>query len=168
MPWLAAGRLTRLFNQRLHPTAAADTAGLSVRIDEQPLRVSRQLRAADVRGLAMNPIRLCCIFVVSLTAGCGSVDQDPHWRVGAYRVGQREADLRRDVGPPTQERSVNSTDKDEFCSGTEAVRELMYDMPSQGAAKRVRDLFRMGPISSYGVCIDGAGRIVRTSLIEID
>ena len=93
----------------------------------------------------MNPIRFCCVVcAVSLAAGCISPDQDPHWRVGAYE-GRLEADLRRDVGPPTDERAVASTDKDELCSGTEAVRELTYDIPSQGASKRLRDLLQNGP-----------------------
>ena len=116
----------------------------------------------------MNPIRLSyVVLAVLLTAGCSSPDQDPHWRVGAYE-GRLEADLRRDVGPPTHDRSVIPNDKDEVCSGVEAVRELMYDIPSQGVAKRLRDVFRMRPMSSYIVCINGTGRIGRISYEEID
>lgn len=110
----------------------------------------------------------CALILFALAASCGGKDQDPHWRVSAYRRGQLESDLRREVGPPTRDRSIAVAEKHGPCSGTDAERELTYDIPSRGAAKRLREIFGMSPAFSYVVCVNRTGQIVSVSTVEVD
>jgi hypothetical protein len=112
--------------------------------------------------------RACALILFALAASCGSKDQDPHWRVGAYRPGQLESDLRREVGPPTHERPVDVAEEHGPCRGTDAERELTYDIPSRGVAKCVREMFGMSPYFRYVVCVNRTGQIVGVSTVEVD
>ena len=104
---------------------------------------------------------------LAVAAACGGVDQDPYWKVGSFRDGL-ESDLRRAVGPPTREKRIETAQAHQPCGGTTAERELDYDIPSRGAAKRVRGWLRKGPQFRYVVCVSSAGRIVRIVTEEID
>jgi hypothetical protein len=118
---------------------------------------------------ARHRIRTVLALTVLALAGCGK-GNDPHWRVSAYHE-RLESDLRREVGPPTHERLVAATEKGGPCSSTSGVaeRELMYDIPSGGTAKRVRGMFRMSPFFfRYVVCVDHTGRIVGITTVQID
>jgi hypothetical protein len=103
---------------------------------------------------------------------CGTNEQDPNHRVALYRYGQLESELRRDVGPPTQERTIDPKDPDALCrrlAGAPASpdRELIYEVPSRGLEKQVRDRFGMAPSLTYTVCVDRTGRILDVLWSEV-
>lgn len=105
--------------------------------------------------------------ILLFTTACADYERDPNERVGRYREGQLESDVRREVGPPTRERQL-AEDKEPcrlLTDGT-SVRELSYDIPSRGAEKRLRELFRIGPAASWLVCVNADGRL--TGVIRAD
>jgi hypothetical protein len=109
---------------------------------------------------------LCATLVLMLCTACGDRKEDPHRRVGTYR-GRFESDLRREVGAPSTERRISATEDPWPCE-RRADRELIYDIPSRGFAKRVREMFRMGPSFSYTVCVDPTGKIIGISASTIN
>lgn len=107
------------------------------------------------------------LILFALAASCGSKDQDPNWRVSAYGPGQLESDLRREVGPPSHERPIDPDGEYGPCRGTDAERELTYDIPSRGVAKWIRDALGISP-DSFVVCVNRTGHIVNVWKVEID
>ncbi len=101
-----------------------------------------------------------------LTVACGD-SQDPNLRVIHYD-GELASDLLGQVGPPTHERPVDTTNELDPCgSGGEAVRRLTYDVPSGGLDKGIRDLLGLAPSLSFEVCVDGSGRITQVWFSEL-
>ena len=102
---------------------------------------------------------------------CDSTAADPHERVGLYQEGRMETDLLREIGPPTRSRALKATTDNSDCKdfpGRQAIRELSYEIPSQGFDKRVRDLLDIGPSQIYVVCIDDADRIANILIVDIN
>lgn len=109
------------------------------------------------------------LIIACSIAGCGGYANDPHARVSAYE-GRLEAEVIREVGPPTRIRTLEGSTEAEACeTGNRklGVRELVYEIPSQGLEKRARDLMRLGPSRSTILCVDGAGRITRVVISEV-
>lgn len=104
--------------------------------------------------------------VAAIITSCDGNDQGQYWKVHLYDE-KMESSLRHDIGPPTRERPVDISRKDESCSGTDAWRELDYDVPSRGIGKKVREIFGLNPDLTYVVCVNTAGQIVRVLAVEI-
>ena len=94
-------------------------------------------------------------------------DTDPNWRVRSYEIGRTEAELRRDVGPPTRERSLDLSNAQELCNGTLAVRELIYEIPSRGIDKKARDLLGIPASVWIVVCVNADSRIVKVWHVDV-
>jgi len=84
--------------------------------------------------------------------------------------GQLEADLRRDVGPPTTEQAVDPRAAG-ICHGLtepKVERQLTYEIPSAGLNFRIREWFHLRPTSEITFCVDHTGRILRTAFTDIN
>jgi hypothetical protein len=69
-------------------------------VDSGYSRVLLHMNVKNTRAALFGSVAL--LFV----AACGTNEQDPNHRVAFYRNGQLESELRRDVGTPTQERTM--------------------------------------------------------------
>jgi hypothetical protein len=111
-------------------------------------------------------MRVSLAIALGFVVACGNLDRDPHSRVSSNYEGRLEADLLREIGPPTRSRSL-STPLDRLLCGSrsgEATRELSYDIPSRGVAKWLYDTLGLSPSTTI-VCVDGTGRITAVSIV---
>jgi len=112
---------------------------------------------------------LLTAIVAAACSACGS-HKDPHDRAAVYQEGQLEADLRRDVGPPTTEQAVDPRAAG-ICHGLtepKVERQLTYEIPSAGLNFRIREWFHLRPTSEITFCVDHTGRILRTAFTDIN
>jgi hypothetical protein len=91
---------------------------------------------------------------------------DPAGRALSYDAGRTEADLVRDVGPPTRQRRVGDGTHVDVCKKP-ATRELTYEVQTVGFSKFVLDAFGMSTGEFTIVCVDKDGRITDNAQVIV-
>jgi hypothetical protein len=144
---------------------------------EQKLRARANLQPS--RPSSRDPrksvaLHNCCgtasLLVAALIGVAGCEDRDPNWAAHHYQVGRTEAELRRDVGPPTRERMINPRNEHQICNAKDSApeRELIYEISSRGVGKSIRDTLGISASVWIVVCVERSRRITEISQLDID
>jgi hypothetical protein len=120
---------------------------------------------------AVQSPMFACLILMGF-AGCSPIQTDPNDpanRAIHYRRGQSEAELIRDLGPPTRERRLADGPLSDMCDSPMFLttypelgateRELLYELKAVGFDKVILDTFRLSTGDFTVVCVDKDRRI---------